>query len=90
VDQGNTGGQAVYAAATEKTKLEVVKLPEAKKGFLLLPKRWVVESNLAWSARFRRLLRDDERLRETLAGLQFLAFVIIMLKRFVMFLVQST
>jgi hypothetical protein len=45
----------------------VVKLPTAKRGFILLPRRWVVESSFAWMARFRRLVRDQERLCETLA-----------------------
>lgn len=89
VDQGYTGEQAAQAAATEGIKLEVVKLPEAKKGFVLLPKRWVVERSFAWVARFRRLARDYERLPETLAGLHFLAFAIVMLKRFVTLLLQS-
>ena len=34
------------------------KLPEAKKGFVLLPRRWVVERSFGWMARFRRLARD--------------------------------
>jgi transposase len=89
VDQGYTGEQAAQAAASEGIKLEVVKLPEAKKGFVLLPKRWVVERSFAWAARFRRLARDYERLPETLAGLHFLAFAIVMLKRFVTLLLQS-
>jgi transposase len=67
--------------------LEVVKLPEAKKGFVLLPRRWVVERSNAWAARFRRLARDYERLAETLAGLHFVAFAILMLKRFVALIV---
>jgi transposase len=69
--------------------LEVVKLLEAKRGFVLLPRRWVVERSFAWAARFRRLSRDYERLPETLAGFHFLAFVILMLKRLVVLLVQS-
>jgi transposase len=63
--------------------LEVIKLPEAKKGFVLLPRRWVVERSFGWAARFRRLARDYERLPETLAGLHYLAFAILMLKNFV-------
>jgi transposase len=54
-------------------KLEVVKLPQAKRGFVLLPHRWVVERSFAWMARFRRLARDFERLPTTLAGLHFIA-----------------
>ena len=49
-------------------ELAVVKLPEAKRGFVLLPRRWVVERDFAWAARFRRLARDYERLAATLAA----------------------
>jgi len=83
VDQGYTGENAADAAAEHGIKLEVVKLPEAKKGFVLLPRRWVVERSFGWMARFRRLARDYERLPETLAGLHYLAFVILMLKNVV-------
>ena len=89
VDQGYTGEQAAQDAAQHGIKLEVVKLPEAKKGFVLLPRRWVVERSFAWAARFRRLARDYERLPETLAGLHFLAFAILLLKRFVTLIAQS-
>jgi transposase len=64
-------------------RLEVVKLDEAKKGFVLLPRRWVVERSFGWVSRFRRLARDYERLPETLAGSHYLAFAILMLKRFI-------
>jgi transposase len=89
VDQADTGAQAAQDAAQHGIKLEVVKLPEARKGFVLLPRRWVVERSFAWTTRFRRLVRDYERLPETLAGLHFLAFAILMLKRVVMLMVQS-
>ena len=59
----------------------MIKLPEARRGFVLLPRRWVVERSFAWSSRFRRLARDYERLPETVAGLHFVAFVCIMLQR---------
>ena len=87
VDQGYTGENAADAAAEHRIKLEVVKLPEAKRGFVLLPRRWVVERSFGWMARFRRLARDYERLPETLAGLHYLAFVILMLKNAVEILV---
>jgi transposase len=80
VDQGYTGENAAEAAEEHGIKLEVVKLPTAKRGFVLLPRRWVVERSFGWMSRFRRLARDYERLPETLAGLHFLAFVILMLK----------
>ena len=88
VDQGYTGEHPAQAAAQHGIQLRVVKLPEAKKGFVLLPRRWVVERSFAWLTRFRRLARDYERLPETLAGLHFLAFAILMLKRFVELTIQ--
>jgi transposase len=89
VDQGYTGDAAATAAKQHGMRLEVVKLPTAKRGFVLLPRRWVVERSFAWMARFRRLARDYERLAETLAGLHFVAFAILMAHRFVAFLAQS-
>lgn len=73
-DQGYTGDDAAAQAAEHGIRLEVVKAPEAKKGFVLLPRRWVVERSFGWAARFRRLARDYERLAPTLAGLHWLAF----------------
>jgi transposase len=61
VDQGYTGERAREAAAKHGIALEVVKLPEAKRGFVLLPRRWVVERSFAWATRFRRLVKDYER-----------------------------
>ena len=83
VDQGYTGETAAQEAQSQGMRLEVVKLNEAKKGFVLLPRRWVVERSFGWASRFRRLARDYERLPETLAGLHYLAFAILMLKRFI-------
>lgn len=81
VDQGYTGADAADAANEHGIRLEVVKLPEAKRGFVLLPRRWVVERSFAWAARFRRLARDYERLSATLVGLHYVAFVCLMLHR---------
>ena len=79
VDQGYTGREVADAAAQNGIRLEVVKLQEAKRGFVLLPRRWVVERSFAWSARFRRLARDYERLAPTFAGLHWLAFATLLL-----------
>ena len=87
-DQGYTGQDPATAAAAHGIRLEVVKLPTAKRGFVLLPRRWVVERSFAWMARFRRLARDYERLPETLAGLHTLAFALLMVKRFVAAMVE--
>jgi transposase len=81
VDQGYTGGETFDAAAGHGIILDVIKLPEAKRGFALLPRRWVVERSFAWAARFRRLAKDYERLSETLVGLHYVAFSVLMLHK---------
>lgn len=81
VDQGYTGAAAADDAAAHGITLEVIKLEEAKRGFVLLPRRWVVERSIAWMRRFRRLAKDYERLPATVAGLHFLAFACLMLTR---------
>ena len=52
MDQGYTGERTAQAAAARGIKLEVVRLPEAKKGFVLLPRRWVVERSFGGSPAF--------------------------------------
>jgi transposase len=79
VDQGYTGQEPAEQAAAQGIRLVVVKLEEAKRGFVLLPRRWVVERSFAWATRFRRLAKDYERLPSTLAGLHWLAFLILAL-----------
>jgi transposase len=81
VDQGYTGQTAAEAAQQHGVRLEVVKHPMAKRGFVLLPRRWVVERSFAWAARFRRLARDYERLETTLKGLHYIAFATLMCAR---------
>ena len=79
VDQGYTGERPAEEAAEHGIQLEVVKHQEAKRGFVLLPRRWVVERDFAWASRFRRLVKDYERLPETVAGLHFVAFACLFL-----------
>jgi transposase len=81
VDQGYTGEKAAEQASRHGIELLVVKLQEAKRGFVLLPQRWVVERSFAWATRFRRLVKDYERLPQTVAGMHLLAFACIMLKQ---------
>jgi transposase len=81
VDQGYTGEEAFADAEAKGIRLEVVKHPGAKKGFVLLPRRWVVERSFAWASRFRRLAKDYERLPQTVAGLHFVAFASLFLHR---------
>ena len=79
VDEGYTEERAAEEAEDHGMRLEVVKHSEAKRGFLLLPRRWVVERDFAWASRFRRLAKDYERLPTTLAGLHFVAFACLFL-----------
>ena len=83
VDQGYTGPNAAEAAQQHGIRLQVVKHPMAKPGFVLLPRRWVVERSFAWAARFRRLARDYERLPQTLKGIHFIAFAILMTSKLI-------
>src|ERR1700730_8394335 len=81
VDQGYTGAKPAAAAQAHGIELEVVKLSNAKRGFVLLPRRWVVERSFAWATRCRRLVKDYERYASTLAGLHIAAFACLMLKQ---------
>jgi transposase len=81
VDQGYTGERPATEAQTHGMRLEVVKHEEAKRGFVLLPRRWVVERDFAWASRFRRLAKDYERLPATLTGLHFVAFACLFLQQ---------
>jgi transposase len=81
VEQGYTGEDPAEAAEEHGIRLEVVKRPEAKRGFVLLPRRWVLERDFAWAVRFRRLVKDYERLPATVAGLHFVAFACLFLHR---------
>jgi transposase len=81
VDEGYTGEQAAEEAEAHGMRLEVVKHEEAKRGFVLLPRRWVVERDFAWASRFRRLVKDYERLPTVLAGLHFVAFACLFLRQ---------
>jgi transposase len=81
VDQGYTGERPAEEAEAHDMRLEVVKHEEAKRGFVLLPRRWVVERDFAWASRFRRLAKDYERLPTVLAGLHFVAFACLFLRQ---------
>lgn len=67
-------------AATGRWKIEIVKRSNVK-GFVILPKRWIVERTFAWISRNRRLMRDFERYATTVAAFVRLAMIRIMLKR---------
>jgi transposase len=80
-DQGYMGQQPRQYAQACGIELQVVKLAEAKKDCVLLPKCWVVENSFTWAARFRQLAKDYERLPNVLSGLHFLVFAILILPK---------
>ena len=86
---GYTGENAAAAAKANGIELVVVKLPQAKRGFVLLPKRWVAERSFAWVTRFRHLVKDYERYTSTVAGLHLVAFVCLMLKQVALLMAGS-
>ena len=61
--------------------LELVRKPAGQKGFVLLPRRWVVERTFAWLVRCRRLARDYERHTRKAAAFVRLAMIRLMLRR---------
>ena len=78
VDQGYTGDHPRQAAADQWIALAVVSVPGTKRGFVLLPRLWVVERHFGWLSRFRRLARDQERLAEVLQGFHLIASALLM------------
>ena len=64
-----------------RVNVEIVKRSDHAKGFVVLPKRWVVERTFAWLGRCRRLAKDwEESNRKALAFLR-LASIRIMLRK---------
>ncbi len=79
LELGADGRVAAQAeAAGHGIQLEVVRHPGARRGFVLLPRRWVIERSFAWASRFRRPGRDYGQLPSTGAGLHFIAFACLM------------
>jgi transposase len=81
VDQGYTGADVAAGAEAAGIALDVVQLAEAKRGVVLLPRRWVIERSIAWTRRFRRLAKDYEWLPAPLVGVHYLAFACLLLSR---------
>jgi transposase len=62
-------------------RLEIVKRSDDTKGFVVLPRRWVVERTFSWFGRNRRLAKDYENLAETLAAFITLAAIQFAIRR---------
>ncbi len=61
--------------------VEIVSREPGQQGFVVLPKRWIVERSIAWATRNRRLSKDYERLPESTEAFVYLAFIQLMLHR---------
>ena len=82
-DAGYQGPKmAQTVATTGRWKIEIVKRSDLK-GFVVLPKRWIVERTFAWISRNRRLMRDFERYATTVAAFVRLAMIRLMLRRLI-------
>lgn len=83
-DQAYTGDLVTWVWGLRpwrKVRLEIVKRPEGPHGFLLLPKRWVVERTFAWLGRYRRLAKDYEYLTQTSEAMIRVAMIRLMVHR---------
>jgi putative transposase len=70
-----------WLAGNARFTIEVVSRPKGARGFVLLPRRWVVERTLAWLGRFRRNSKDYERLTESSAAMIQISMIQLMLHR---------
>ncbi len=81
VDGGYRGSLLEWVKARFKFILEVVLRSDDQKGFVVLPRRWVVERTFAWLGNNRRLSKDYERLTETSEAFVQIAMMRLMLLR---------
>ena len=81
---GGYAGDKLRAALAKigKWTLEIIKRSDHAKGFVLLPRRWVVERTFAWLNRNRRLAKDFERTIESATAWLFAASVQMLTRRF--------
>ncbi len=80
-DGGYAGQLIAWVAAFAGWVLEILKRSDAQKGFVVLPRRWVVEPTFAWLGRYRRLSKDYEFLPESSEAMIYLAMIHIMVRR---------
>ena len=68
-------------AKVPSLRIEIVKRSDDMKGFVVLPRRWVVERTFSWFGRNRRLAKDWENLATTLQAFVALASIQIAIRR---------
>jgi transposase len=79
---GYNAGHVKRAAATQPPlRVEIVKCPDDSSGFIVLPRRWIVEWTFSWFGPNRRLVKDYENLANTLASFITLACIQFAIRR---------
>jgi transposase len=78
---GNTGSLVEHCLAALALVLHVVKRSDNRKGFVVLPRRWIVERTNAWLMRTRRLVRDYERRTTSAEAMVYWSMILLMTRR---------
>ncbi len=73
--------QSAVRSVLARVEVEIVKRSDRAQGFLVLPKRWIVERTLAWLNRCRRLAKDWENRNHTALAFLRLASIRLMLRK---------
>ena len=80
-DGGYAGKLVVWVQETLGWMLEIVKRSDDMTGFVVLPKRWIVERTLGWLGRYRRHSKDYEYLEQSSEAMIMIAMINLMLHR---------
>lgn len=80
-DGAYSGGLIAWVLVTLGCLLDIVKRSDDQKGFVVLPKRWIVERTFAWFGRYRRLSKDYEELPASGEMMIYIAMIHLMLHR---------
>lgn len=82
-DGGYAGALVAWAETVGQWILDIVKRPRDQKGFVILPRRWVVERTFGWFGKYRRLSKDYETLPESSEAMIHIAMINLMIHRLV-------
>ncbi len=80
-DGGYRGELVDWVKSALGWELSIVERVEGQRGFVLLPRRWVIERTFAWLSRHRRLSRDYERLPQTSEAFIYVAMIRLMVAK---------
>lgn len=80
-DGGYAGQLIEWTRKLGRWVLEIVRRSDDLKGFVVLPKRWIVERTFAWFGRYRRLSKDYETLTNSSEAVIYLSMTHLMLRR---------